>query len=86
MDSGPFKVLRRQTNRLGSGLEARVPALPQTRDEPLEHTGTGQQHLLRQHPAGRSIEQIAWPVRPVQHCAYSQRASAKPAFRSVSAR
>jgi hypothetical protein len=27
LESGPFRVLRRQTNRLGSGLEARMPAL-----------------------------------------------------------
>jgi hypothetical protein len=33
MESGPYRVLRRQTNRLGSGLEARMPALNGGLDE-----------------------------------------------------
>jgi len=37
-ESGPLRVLRREANRLGSGLEARMPA--------LEITAPVPQHML----------------------------------------
>jgi hypothetical protein len=45
-ESGPFRVLRRQTNRLGSGLEAQVPAPKITEQLLIEHSSPDRQQLV----------------------------------------
>ena len=54
-ESGPLRVLRREANRLGSGLEARVPALEITAQLLIERAGPDLPQLVgsrRKSPSG----------------------------------